>query len=103
LSEHLLQYFEAAGEFSVDDAGRGPWMALPRGDGARRSTGVSRAHIPAGDPDVALLVLAAVIDYNVHASAARREDIAYMNEMLALCRQASTRIRELKREPVEAP
>ena len=98
LSEHLLQYFESNGEFSVDDAGRGPWMALRRPDGTRRSTGVSRAHILSGDPRVAVLVLAAVIDYNLHAHAARREDIGSMYEMLTLFKQASTRIRESERD-----
>ncbi len=98
LSEHLLQYFESSGKFSVDEAGRGPWMAVPLPDGTMRSTGVSRAQILAGDPHVAVLVLAAVIDYNLRASPARREDIADINALFTLFRQASTTIRELERD-----
>ena len=60
LSDPLLQYFEASGDFSVD-AARGPWLTLPLVEGETPSTGLSRSQILAGDPRVALLVLAAII------------------------------------------
>ena len=91
LSEPLLQYFEASGEFYVD-AGGGPWITLPLVEGQKRSTGLSRSQILAGDPRVAVLILAAVIDYNVYQSGARREDIEYMNQLFALFRQANDAI-----------
>ena len=50
---------------------------------------VARSHILAGDPNVAVLILAAVIDYNLYQSETRREDMAYMTELFALFRQAS--------------
>jgi hypothetical protein len=91
LSEPLLRYFEASGDFYVD-AARGPWITLPLVDGHTRSTSLSRSQILAGDPRVAVLVLAAVIDYNLYQSDARREDIDYVNEMFALFRPASDTI-----------
>jgi hypothetical protein len=91
LSEPLLQYFEASGDFYVD-AGRGPWITLPLVEGQKHSTGLSRSQILAGDPRVAVLILAAVIDYNLYQSGARREDIEYMNQMFALFRQANDTI-----------
>jgi hypothetical protein len=63
----LLQYFEATGNFHVD-AARGPWMTLPLAEGDMQSTGLSRSQILVGDPRVALLVLAAIIDYNLYES-----------------------------------
>ena len=41
---------------------------------------------------MAVLVLAAVIDYNLYQSEARREEIDYVNEMVALFRQANDTI-----------
>src|SRR4030095_4991522 len=55
LSDPLLQYFEASGDFYVD-AERGPWMTLPLVEGEMQSTGLSRSQILAGDSRVALLV-----------------------------------------------
>lgn len=92
LSEQLLRYFEARGEFYVDDAGRGPWISLPLVDGETLATGLSRSQILAGDPRVAVLILATVIDYNLYQTEARREDMAYMDEMFTLFRQASVTI-----------
>jgi hypothetical protein len=91
LSDPLLRYFEARGEFFVD-AARGPWMTLPLIEGETQSTGLSRSQILAGDPRVALLVLAAIIDYNLYESDGHREDIAYVDGMFALFRQASDTI-----------
>jgi hypothetical protein len=91
LSDPLLQYFEASGDFYVD-AERGPWMTLPLVEGERQSTGLSRSQILAGDSRVALLVLAAIIDYNLYESAGHREDIAYVDGMFALFRRASDTI-----------
>ena len=88
MSELLLEHFEARGDFYVD-AERGPWMTLPLVEGERQSTGLSRSQILAGDPGVAVLVLAAVIDYNLYQSEARREDIQYVTEVFALFKQAS--------------
>jgi len=89
LSEQLLQYFDANGEFYVDDAGRGPWISLPLVDGTTAATGLSKSHILAGDPRLALLVLAAVVDYNLYQPEARREDIEYVEEVFTLFMQAS--------------
>ena len=91
LSDPLLRYFEDRGEFFVD-AARGPWMTLPLIEGETQSTGLSRSQILAGDPRVALLVLAAIIDYNLYESEGHREDIAYVDGMFALFRQASDTI-----------
>jgi hypothetical protein len=88
LSEPLLRYFEARGIFHVDGE-RGPWITLPLAEGATHSTGLSVSQILEGDPRVASLGLAAVIDYNRYQSEARRENIAYMNQMFALFRRAS--------------
>jgi hypothetical protein len=92
LSEQLLRYFEARGDFYVDGAGPGPWISLPLVDGETHSTGLSRSQILAGDPRVAVLVLATVIDYNLYQSEARREDIEYLDGMFTLFRQASVTI-----------
>jgi hypothetical protein len=91
LSDPLLQYFEARGAFYVD-AARGPWMTLPLVEGETQSTGLSRSQILAGDPRVALLVLTAIIDYNLYESEGHREDIEYVHRMFALFRQASDTI-----------
>ncbi|MET0166602.1 MAG: hypothetical protein ABW318_16550 [Vicinamibacterales bacterium] len=91
LSDPLLQYFEARGAFYVD-AARGPWMTLPLVEGETQSTGLSRSQILAGDPRVALLLLAAVIDYNLYESEGHREDIEYVHGMFALFRQANDTI-----------
>ena len=91
LSDPLLQYFEARGAFYVD-AARGPWMTLPLVEGETQATGLSRSQILAGDPRVALLVLAAIIDYNLYESEGHREDIEYVHGMFALFRQASDTI-----------
>lgn len=89
LSEPLLRYLEANGDFHVDGAGRGPWITLRLADGEPYSTGLSRSQILAGDRRVAVLVLAAVIDYHLYQSEARREDIAYVSDMFTLFNQAS--------------
>ena len=86
-SRELLRLFEAHGEFYVDR--RGPWLRLPLIEGEWGATGVSRSQILAGDPRVAVLVLAAVIDHNLHQSDARREDIEYVDGLMTLFRQAS--------------
>ena len=91
LSDPLLRYFEATGEFHVD-AARGPWMTLPLVEGDMQSTGLSKSQILVGDPRVALLVLAAIIDYNLYESEGHREDIEYVHGMFALFRQASDTI-----------
>jgi hypothetical protein len=91
LSEPLLRYFEARGLFYVDST-RGPWMTLPLVEGEMHSTGLSTSQILEGDPRVAVLVLAAVIDYNLYQSKARREDIAYVNRIFTLFRQANATI-----------
>jgi hypothetical protein len=90
-SRELLQLFETDGEFYVDQ--RGPWLRLPLVDGEWGATGVSRSQILAGDPRVAVLVLAAVIDHNLHQPDARREDIEYVDGLMTLFKQASYRAR----------
>ena len=67
-------------------------MTLPLVEGETQATGLSRSQILAGDPRVALLVLAAIIDYNLYESAGHREDIEYVHGMFALFRQASDTI-----------
>jgi hypothetical protein len=88
LADPLLQYFEASGAFHVN-AARGPWMTLPLVEGDMQSTGLSRSQILVGDPRVAMLVLAAIIDYNLYESEGHREDIAYVQGMFALFREAN--------------
>jgi hypothetical protein len=87
LSRQLLRSFEADGEFYVERGG--PWIRLPLGEGEWRATGLSRSQILDGDPRVATLVLAAVIDYHLHQSESRREDIEYVDGLFTLLRQAS--------------
>ncbi len=89
LSERLLEYFTAHGVFSVDDAGRGPWLALPLGDGGVASTGLSTAHVLTGDVRLAALVLAAVIDYHLSQPESRREDVEYVEMLVTLFREAT--------------
>lgn len=93
LSEPLLQYFEANGGFSIDEASGGPWMRLPLDDGEMASTGLSTSQILAGDPRLAVMVLAAVIVYNLHQAEARRENIEYVEGLFRLFRQATEAIR----------
>ncbi len=89
LSKPLLQYFEASGNFYVDEVTGGPWISLPLADGKMASTGLSTSQILAGDPRLAALVLAAVIDYNLYQTETRREDIEYVEEIFRLFRQAT--------------
>jgi len=92
LSKELVEYFDASGQFFVAVDGRGPWITLPLAGGELASTGLSTAHILSGDSRLAALVLAAVIDYNLAQSAARREDIEYVERLFALFRQATDAI-----------
>jgi hypothetical protein len=89
-SRELLRLFEAEGEFYVDRGG--PWLRLPLAEGVWGASGVSRSQILAGDPRVAILVLAAVIDHNLSQPGARREDIEYVDGLITLFRQASDTI-----------
>ena len=88
-SEPLLQYFETHGSFYIDEASGGPWMRLALVDGEMASTGLSTSQILAGDPRLAVLVLAASIDYNLHQTQARRENIDYVEGLFRLFRQAT--------------
>ena len=92
LSEQLLQYFETNGNFYVDEARGGPWISLPLVDGEMASTGLSTSQILAGDPRLAALVLAAVIDHNLYQTEARREDIEYVDKVFTLFKQATEAI-----------
>jgi hypothetical protein len=56
-----------------------------------RST-LSSLQLLAGGSRVAMLVLPAIIDYNLYESTGHREDIAYVDGMFALFRQASDTI-----------
>jgi hypothetical protein len=89
-SGELLRRFEADGEFYVDRGG--PWLRLPLVKGEWGATGVSSSQILAGDPRMAVLVLAAVIDHNLQQSDARREDIEYVHGLMTLFGQASDTI-----------
>jgi hypothetical protein len=91
LSARLLAYFEAHGEFYVDEARGEPWLRLPLADGEEAATGVSRSGVMAGDPRLAVLILTAVIDYNLRQAEARRENIEHIDWALLLLRQASER------------
>ena len=93
LSEPLLQYFEAHGGFYIDEARGGPWMRLPLVNGEVASTGLSTSQILAGDPRLAVMVLAAVLDFNLHQTEARRENIEYVEGLFRLFRQATEAIR----------
>ena len=92
LSEQLLAYLEANGNFYVDEARGGPWISLPLVDGEMASTGLSTSQILAGDPRLAALVLAAVIDHNLYQAEARREDIEYVDSVFTLFKQATETI-----------
>jgi hypothetical protein len=93
LSETLLRYFEANGSFYIDEAGGGPWIRLPLVDGEMASTGLSTSQILAGDSRLAVMVLAAVLDYNLYQTDARREDIDYVEGIFRLFSQATEAIR----------
>jgi hypothetical protein len=94
LSRLLLRHFERHGTFSVEPGERGPWLALPLADGAMHATGLSLSHVLTGDPRVAVLVLTAVLDDSLHQAEARsRPDIAYVDAVFSLFRQASDAIR----------
>lgn len=101
LSRRLTQHFESEGQFSIgggESEGLGPWLSLPL-EGARRSgTGISRAELLSGDPRVAVLVLAAAIDGSVNGPRSRRDDLASVDELLALFAQA---IETLERDPAQ--
>ena len=56
------------------------------------STGFSTSQILAGDPRLAALVLAAVIDHNLYQTEARREDIEYVDKVFTLFKQATEAI-----------
>jgi hypothetical protein len=62
---------------------------LPLGEGEWRATGLSRSQILAGDQRLAALILASVIDYQLHQPEARREGIQYVDGLFTLFRQAS--------------
>ena len=87
VSRQLLRSFEADGEFYVERGG--PWIRLPLGEGNWRATGLSRSQILDGDPRVATLVLAAVVDYHLHQSESRREDLDYVDGLFTLLGRAS--------------
>ena len=90
LSAQLIEYFDHHARFFVAADGRGPWIGLTLADGTAASTGLSTSQIAAGDPRLATLVLAAAIDYHLSQSERRREDIAYVESLLRLFRQATT-------------
>ncbi|HTI44183.1 MAG TPA: hypothetical protein VL693_20290 [Vicinamibacterales bacterium] len=92
LAKQLVEYFDANGQFFVAIDGRGPWISLPLADGELASTGLSMSHILSGDPRLAALVLAAVIDYNLAQSPARREDIESVERIFTLFRQVIDRL-----------
>jgi hypothetical protein len=86
---------EKQAEVARLEGSRAQWRVLRRSKRAlaqtaarRRGSGRHRgvqSQILAGDPRVAVLVLAAVIDHNLHQSDARREDIEYVDG-LTRCR-----------------
>lgn len=86
ISRALLHRFDADGRFDVGEHGRGPWMTLPIGEWGPIATGVSAAEISDGDARLAILVLAAAIDYNLDVSDDRRADIREVDRLLALLR-----------------
>jgi hypothetical protein len=88
LAEALVRHLDVEGEFYIDDAGRGPWIRLPRLDGTMSATGLSASQVLTGDPGLAVLVLAAVLDYTLSQSPARREDVAHVERLFGLFRRA---------------
>lgn len=87
LSGRLLKYFEANGDFYIDEPSRGPWMRLRLGGSEWQSTGLSESQVLAGSPRLAFLILATVIDYNLSQAEDRREPIEYVERMVGLFRQ----------------
>jgi hypothetical protein len=85
----LLHYIEANGDFYVPDGEQGPWVRLRLANGGTRATGLSPSQVLAGDAGVAVVVLAAAIDYNLHQPAAGRDDVDAVDRLLALFRRAS--------------
>ena len=68
-------------------------MRLPLVGGEMASTGLSTSQVLAGDPRLAVMVLAAVIDYNLHQTEARRESIEFFEGLFGLFSQATEAIR----------
>jgi hypothetical protein len=89
LSARVLQHMDVHGAFSVGELGPGPWLSLTGRDGQRGATGLSRAEVLSGDPEVAVLVLAAAIDYQLYQPSMRRIDIAEVNELFRLFSEAA--------------
>lgn len=86
-----LGFFTRLGHEEYDWAlhGFASWIRLPLVEGAYGAAGMSRSQILAGDPRVAVLVLAALIGYDLHQPDARREDIEYVDGLMTLFGQAS--------------
>ena len=96
LSKELLRYFDADGDFRIVEGDA--WITLAMPDGTRASTGLSAAHVLAGDPRVAALVLATVIDYNLSRGGTHRQDITHVDRIFSLFTQA---VRAIERVPPE--
>ena len=60
--------------------------------GAPLPRALGRSQILAGDPRVAVLVCAAVNDYSLYQSEARREEIEYVHGMFTRFREANATI-----------
>ena len=90
LSRQLLEYFEKDGQFYVNPSAGGPWMRLQLSGPEWQATGLSEAHVLAGSPRLAFLVLATVIDYNLSQPDDRREPFAFMERVSGLLKQTRT-------------
>lgn len=85
LSKQVLDYVEAEGRFFV--AGGGPWVSVRLGD-AEVSTGLSTSQILSGDTRLSVLILAAVLDYDLSQSPGRRDDIDDVERLAGVFRRA---------------
>jgi hypothetical protein len=91
LSRRLLERFEADGRYSIDVLGPGPWMTIRLFD-RDSSTGLSLAMIGQGDPALAVLVLAAAIDYDLAVAERHRPPIDQVEWLLSLLRTEEKRL-----------
>jgi hypothetical protein len=98
LADRLLAYFDSRGSVEIRPQ-RGAWMSLPLADGQTGRTGLSQSEILAGDPRVAALILAAVVDYNLHQRDGARDTWAHVSGAMRLLHQAAEAI-ESPRRPV---
>lgn len=75
-----------------------PWMRLRLGNGDVGVTGLSVSQVGWGDPRVAALVLAAVLDFTLHATPEHRGNVDVVEVLLARLRLVTTDLPHLDAE-----